>query len=37
MLPLLRAVNSSRIESIFFRRTLGATPMEKVLGDMFKG
>lgn len=36
MLPLLRLVNSHRIESIYFQRTIGNTPMEKVLCDMYK-
>ncbi|CAD7076935.1 unnamed protein product [Hermetia illucens] len=34
MLPLLRIVNSHKIESIYFQRTIGNTPMEKVLCDM---
>ncbi|XP_067002359.1 photoreceptor-specific nuclear receptor isoform X2 [Anabrus simplex] len=36
MLPLLRYVNTARIEQIFFQRTIGNTPMEKVLCDMYK-
>ncbi len=36
MLPLLRLVSSERVENIFFRRTIGNTPMEKLLCDMFK-
>ncbi|RZF41447.1 hypothetical protein LSTR_LSTR000161 [Laodelphax striatellus] len=36
MLPLLRHVPTSRIELIFFQRTIGNTPMEKVLCDMYK-
>ncbi|XP_058122057.1 photoreceptor-specific nuclear receptor-like [Anopheles ziemanni] len=36
MLPLLRAVNSQKIESIYFQKTIGNTPMEKVLCDMYK-
>lgn len=36
MLPLLRTVNSHKIESIYFQRTIGNTPMEKVLCDMYK-
>lgn len=36
MLPLLRIVPSHRIEAIFFQRTIGNTPMEKVLCDMYK-
>lgn len=36
MLPMLRIVNSNRIESIYFKRTIGDTQMEKVLSDMYK-
>lgn len=36
MLPSLRYVPSERIEAIFFHRTIGNTPMEKLLCDMFK-
>lgn len=36
MLPLLRTVGTLRIEAIFFQRTIGSTPMEKVLCDMYK-
>ncbi|KAG8287161.1 Photoreceptor-specific nuclear receptor [Homalodisca vitripennis] len=36
MLPLLRLVPTQRIEHIFFQRTIGNTPMEKVLCDMYK-
>ncbi|XP_049813822.1 photoreceptor-specific nuclear receptor-like [Schistocerca nitens] len=36
MLPLLRSVSTARIEQIFFQRTIGNTPMEKVLCDMYK-
>nr|WIM36149.1 hormone receptor 51 [Pyrrhocoris apterus] len=36
MLPLLRAVPTHRVEFIFFQRTIGNTPMEKVLCDMYK-
>ncbi|KAL7036655.1 hypothetical protein ACKWTF_008892 [Chironomus riparius] len=34
MLPLLRLVSSTRIESIYFHKTIGNTQMEKVLCDM---
>jgi len=37
LLPLLRLVPPERIENLFFRRTIGNTPMEKLLCDMFKG
>ncbi|KAF4531585.1 hypothetical protein B566_EDAN010051 [Ephemera danica] len=36
MLPLLRLVTTARVEHIFFQRTIGNTPMEKVLCDMYK-
>ncbi|KAL3866257.1 hypothetical protein ACJMK2_043571 [Sinanodonta woodiana] len=36
MLPSLRFVESEKIEKIFFGRTIGNTPMEKLLCDMFK-
>ncbi|XP_065217681.1 photoreceptor-specific nuclear receptor-like isoform X2 [Planococcus citri] len=36
MLPLLRHVPTVRIENIFFQRTIGNIPMEKVLCDMYK-
>jgi len=36
MLPLLRLVATARVEAIFFQRTIGSTPMEKVLCDMYK-
>ncbi|XP_058805398.1 photoreceptor-specific nuclear receptor-like isoform X2 [Phymastichus coffea] len=36
LLPLLRNVPAMRIEQIYFQRTIGNTPMEKVLCDMYK-
>ncbi|CAH1972475.1 unnamed protein product [Acanthoscelides obtectus] len=36
MLPLLRIVPAVRIEAVFFQKTIGNTPMEKVLCDMYK-
>lgn len=36
MLPLLRLVSSTRIESIYFHKTIGNCAMEKVLCDMYK-
>lgn len=36
LLPLLRTVPAARLERLFFSRTIGATPMEKVLCDMYK-
>ncbi|XP_048735469.2 photoreceptor-specific nuclear receptor-like [Ostrea edulis] len=37
MIPSLRFVPSDRVEKIFFGRTIGSVPMEKLLCDMFKG
>ncbi|KAM9585901.1 photoreceptor-specific nuclear receptor [Trichechus inunguis] len=36
LLPSLRLITSERIELLFFRKTIGNTPMEKLLCDMFK-
>lgn len=36
LLPSLHFVSSERIEHLFFQRTIGNTPMEKLLCDMFK-
>ena len=36
MLPSLRFISSEKVEKIFFGRTIGNTPMEKLLCDMFK-
>ncbi|KAJ8304630.1 hypothetical protein KUTeg_018213 [Tegillarca granosa] len=36
MLPSLKFVLSEKVEKIFFGRTIGNTPMEKLLCDMFK-
>lgn len=36
LLPLLRTVPASRVELIYFHKTIGNTPMEKVLCDMYK-
>ncbi|XP_040894640.1 photoreceptor-specific nuclear receptor [Toxotes jaculatrix] len=36
LLPSLRFVSSEKIEQLFFHRTIGSTPMEKLLCDMFK-
>ena len=32
----LRNISSSTIEKIYFEKTIGATPMKKLLCDMFK-
>ncbi|XP_030622427.1 photoreceptor-specific nuclear receptor [Chanos chanos] len=36
LLPSLHFISSERIELLFFHRTIGNTPMEKLLCDMFK-
>ena len=36
LLPLLRVVNPQHLEREFFAKTIGQTPMEKVLADMYK-
>uniref|UniRef100_A0A8C6B841 Photoreceptor-specific nuclear receptor n=1 Tax=Monodon monoceros TaxID=40151 RepID=A0A8C6B841_MONMO len=36
LLPALRFITSERVELLFFRKTIGNTPMEKLLCDMFK-
>ncbi|KAK2917811.1 photoreceptor-specific nuclear receptor [Channa argus] len=36
LLPSLHFVSSEKIEQLFFHRTIGSTPMEKLLCDMFK-
>ncbi|KAL2093248.1 hypothetical protein ACEWY4_010560 [Coilia grayii] len=36
LLPALHFVSSEQIELLFFHRTIGNTPMEKLLCDMFK-
>lgn len=36
LLPALHFVSSERIELLFFHRTIGNTPMEKLLCGMFK-
>uniref|UniRef100_A0A671EZC2 Photoreceptor-specific nuclear receptor n=1 Tax=Rhinolophus ferrumequinum TaxID=59479 RepID=A0A671EZC2_RHIFE len=36
LLPSLRFIASERVELLFFRKTIGNTPMEKLLCDMFK-
>lgn len=36
LLPLLRAVTPHQLEREFFAKTIGQTPMEKVLADMYK-
>ncbi|XP_070687369.1 photoreceptor-specific nuclear receptor isoform X2 [Pempheris klunzingeri] len=36
LLPSLHFVGSGKVEQLFFHRTIGSTPMEKLLCDMFK-
>ena len=36
LLPGLRAVNSSTIENVFFRQTVGTIHIERILCDLFK-
>lgn len=36
MLPALKTVNPRTIEDVFFRRTIGSVPVERLLCDMFK-
>ncbi|XP_030280790.1 photoreceptor-specific nuclear receptor isoform X1 [Sparus aurata] len=36
LLPSLHFVSSEKLEQLFFHRTIGSTPMEKLLCDMFK-
>ncbi|XP_044048468.1 photoreceptor-specific nuclear receptor [Siniperca chuatsi] len=36
LLPSLHFVSSEKIEQLFFHKTIGNTPMEKLLCDMFK-
>ncbi|XP_041972136.1 photoreceptor-specific nuclear receptor [Aricia agestis] len=36
LLPLLRAVPPQQLEREYFAKTIGQTPMEKVLADMYK-
>ncbi|XP_053630953.1 nuclear receptor subfamily 2 group E member 1-like [Cherax quadricarinatus] len=36
LLPSLRAVGSRTIQELFFRRTIGAIPIERIICDMYK-
>lgn len=36
LLPLLKAVSPSTIENLFFRKTIGNIPIEKIICDMYK-
>jgi nuclear receptor subfamily 2 group E protein 1 len=36
LLPTLKTVSGSTIEELFFRKTIGSIPIERLLIDMFK-
>ncbi|XP_074642537.1 nuclear receptor subfamily 2 group E member 1-like [Tubulanus polymorphus] len=36
LLPSLRAISTSTIEELFFRKTIGSIPIERLIVDMFK-
>jgi nuclear receptor subfamily 2 group E protein 1 len=36
LLPTLRAINPATIEQLFFKKTIGTIPIERLLVDMFK-
>ena len=36
LLPSLRSINANTIEEIFFRKTIGAIPIQRLLCDMYK-
>lgn len=36
LLPTLRSVSAHAIEELFFRRTIGAIPIERIICDMYK-
>jgi len=36
LLPALRAVAASTIEELFFRKTIGNTPIERIINDIYK-
>lgn len=36
MLPSLRSISPNTIEELFFKKTIGAIPIERLLIDMFK-
>lgn len=36
MLPALKAINSSTIEEIFFRNSIGSMPMDRLLTDIYR-
>lgn len=36
LLPALRAIAPSTIEELFFRKTIGNIPIERIISDMYK-
>ena len=36
LLPMLRTLSPRAVEDVFFRRTIGSIPIERLLCDMFK-
>lgn len=36
MLPELKAISASTIEELFFRKSIGSIPMDRLLNDMYK-
>jgi nuclear receptor subfamily 2 group E member 1 len=36
LLPALRAVSTEAIETLFFKRTIGDIPIERIICDMYK-
>lgn len=36
LLPTLKQINGKTIEEVFFRKTIGGIPIERLLVDMFK-
>ena len=37
LLPSLKAISGKAIEELFFKKTIGAIPIEKIICDMYKG
>ena len=37
LLPSLKAITGKAIEELFFKKTIGAIPIEKIICDMYKG
>ena len=36
LLPALRRISAKEIEDLFFKKTIGTVPIERLLSDMFK-